>query len=120
MNFFLIAVVSPLCILDFSFHIQWLQFLFHQKFPLLSYDLNTVSLSGKDVKSLLNKFLKNTFWKFIGSHSQMIFKIGVLNNTQREKLCFTQFSRRMAACLFPTFFICLHNQLSSIYTIITL
>ena len=35
----------------------------------------------------------------------------------REKLCFTQFSTRMAAWLLLTFFICLHNQLSSIHSL---
>ena len=33
-------------------------------------------------------------------------------------MCFTQFSTKMAAWLFPTFFICLHSQLSSIHPII--
>ena len=42
-----------------------------------------------------------------------------VNGTHREKLCFTQFSIRMAAWLLLTFSICLHNQLSSIYLIIT-
>ena len=36
-----------------------------------------------------------------------------------KKLCFTQFSTRMDAWLLLTFFICLHNQLSSIDSIIT-
>ena len=40
-----------------------------------------------------------------------------LNDTHREKLCFTQFSARMAAWLLLAFFICLHNQLSYIYSI---
>ena len=31
-------------------HIKW-SFLFHRKFPLLSYNLNTVSLNDKDAKS---------------------------------------------------------------------
>ena len=35
-----------------------------------------------------------------------------LNDTRREKLCFTQFRARMAAWLLLTFFIYLHNQLS--------
>ena len=42
-----------------------------------------------------------------------------LIDAHREKPCFTQFSTRMAAWLLLTFFICLHNQLSSIYSIIT-
>ena len=50
--FFLIAVVSPLRILGFKFHTLRLQFLFHQKFPLLNFHLNTVSLNDKDAKSL--------------------------------------------------------------------
>ena len=41
------------------------------------------------------------------------------NDTHREKLCFTQFSTRMAPWLLLTFFVCLHNQLSSIHSIIT-
>ena len=36
------------------------------------------------------------------------------NDTHREKLCFIQFSTGMAAWLLLIFFICLHNQLSSI------
>ena len=44
---------------------------------------------------------------------------GIFNDTHREKLCFTQFSTRMPAWLLVTFFICLHNQLSSIHFIIT-
>ena len=42
-----------------------------------------------------------------------------VNDTHREKLCFTQFSRRIAAWLLLTFFECLHNQLSFILFIIT-
>ena len=42
-----------------------------------------------------------------------------LNDTHREKLCSTKFSTRMTVWLLLTFFICLHNQLSSIYSIIT-
>ena len=34
-------------------------------------------------------------------------------------MCFTQFSTSMAAWLLLTFFLCLHNQLSSIHSIIT-
>ena len=37
----------------------------------------------------------------------------------RKKLCFTQFSTRKAPCLLLIFFICLHNQLSSIHSIMT-
>ena len=40
-----------------------------------------------------------------------------VNDAHREKLCFTQFITRMAAWLLLTFFICLHNQLSSVYSI---
>ena len=43
-------------------------------------------------------------------------KFNSLNDTHREKLCFTQISTRMAAWLFPTFFICLHNQLGSVHS----
>ena len=41
----------------------------------------------------------------------------VFNDTRREKLCFIQFSTRMAAWLLLTVFICLHNHLSSIHSI---
>ena len=41
-----------------------------------------------------------------------------LNDTRRENLCFAQISIRMAAWLLLTFFVCLHNQLSSIHSII--
>ena len=37
----------------------------------------------------------------------------MLANTYRKKLCFTQFSTRMAAWLLLTFFLCLLNQLKS-------
>ena len=42
---------SPLMYFGLNFHTLWLQFLLHEKFPLLSYDMNTVSLNDKDVKS---------------------------------------------------------------------
>ena len=45
--------------------------------------------------------------------------VNVLIDTQREKLCFIQFSTRMASWLLLTFLICLHNQLSSILHSIT-
>ena len=37
-----------------------------------------------------------------------------INNTYKEKLCFTHFSTRMATWLLLTFYICEHNQLSRI------
>ena len=40
------------------------------------------------------------------------------NDTHREKLCFTQFSTRTTAWLLLTLFVCLQNQLRSIYSII--
>ena len=43
--------------------------------------------------------------------------VDTLNDTLRKKLCFTQFSTRMAAWLLLIFFICLHNQLSPIHSI---
>ena len=67
--FFSISVVFPLCILGFNFHVMWLQFLIHQKFPLLSYDLNTNSLNNKDVKSSRRT---GFFRKFKSSHSQLV------------------------------------------------
>ena len=42
-----------------------------------------------------------------------------LNDTQREKLYFSQFSTRMTTWPPLTFFICLHNQLNSLHSIIT-
>ena len=42
-----------------------------------------------------------------------------INNTHKEKLCFTHFSTRMATWLLLTFYICEHNQLNSIHSIIT-
>ena len=53
------------------------------------------------------------FAKFTGKHLCQILSFNNLNGTQ-GKLCFTQFSTRMAAWLLLTFFIRLHNQLSSI------
>ena len=41
------------------------------------------------------------------------------NDINREKLCFTEFSTRMAAWLLLTFSIRLQNQLSSLHSIIT-
>ena len=41
------------------------------------------------------------------------------NDAHREKLCFTQFSIRIAAWLLLTFFIYLHDQLTPIHFIIT-
>ena len=41
----------------------------------------------------------------------------LLNNTHKEKLCFTQFSTRMTAWLLLTFFTCLLNPLTSINSI---
>ena len=42
-----------------------------------------------------------------------------VSNTHRGKFCFTQFSARMAALLLLVFSICLHDQLTSINSIIT-
>ena len=41
----------------------------------------------------------------------------LINDTSREKLRFTQLITKMAAWLFLTFLICLHNQLKSIHFI---
>ena len=43
----------------------------------------------------------------------------LLSDTHREKQGFTQFSTGMAGWLLLTFFICLHNELSSIHSTIT-
>ena len=40
---------------------------------------------------------------------------GCLNDIHREKLCYTKFNTKKAASLFLTFFICLHNKLSSMH-----
>ena len=49
--------------------------------------------------------------------------ISVFAFTHREKLCSTQFIvqelTEIEACLLLTFFMCLHNQLSSIHSIVT-
>ena len=42
-----------------------------------------------------------------------------LNDTHREKLCFLRGFIEMEARLLLIFFICLHNQLSSIHSIVT-
>ena len=52
-----IAAASPLRILGFKFHTLWLQFQFHRRFPLLSYDLNTVSLNECSSKKSVLKNL---------------------------------------------------------------
>ena len=56
---------------------------------------------------LCNKLLRKDFLRIL------------LNDTHMEKLCFIQFSTRMAGWLLLTFLICLHNQLSSIIHCIT-
>ena len=43
----------------------------------------------------------------------------MINDTHKKKLGFTQFRTRMAAWLPLTFFMCLHNQLSSIHSAVT-
>ena len=50
-NFFQQLWFSPLSILGVDFHTLWLQLLFHQKFPLLSYNRNTISVNDEDLKS---------------------------------------------------------------------
>ena len=68
------------------------------------------------------KFLRKLFTEHLWTTALIITLIvadhcntlGIgINDTQREKLCFTQFSTRTAIWLPLTFFICLHNQLSS-------
>ena len=44
----------------------------------------------------------------------LLISSACFNDTHMEKLCFIQFSTRMAGWLLLTFLICLHNQLSSI------
>ena len=69
----------------FLFNLDWFHnlshskrpFLFHQKFPLLSYDLKTVK---KWCKKFELKFLENTFWRCRSICLQMFFKISVLEN----------------------------------------
>ena len=69
----------------------------------------------KENKFTFSKVLSEMFNFYVDNNT---FPNG-LNDTQREKLCFTQFSKIMAAWLLLTFFTCLHNQLSSIHSIIT-
>ena len=54
------------------------------------------------------------FWKKIAKETQIFH---FFNDSRREKLYFIQFSTKMAAWLLLTFFIFLHNQLSSIHSI---
>ena len=83
--------------------------------------------SGRGIYSSINglvfvKSFENNYKYFFINFSglQQVFPIfKLLINTHREKLCFTQFSTRMTAWLFLTFFMRLHNQLNSIYSIIT-
>ena len=49
----------------------------------------------------------------------LIGKLTKVNDTHKGKLCFTQFSTKTAAWLLLTLFICLHNQLSFLNSIIT-
>ena len=69
------------------------------------------------VLNFLILFLCKKSWN--SSFSHCIKNKFSVNDTHREKLYFTQFSIRMAAWLLLTFYICLHNQLSSIYSSIT-
>ena len=59
------------------------------------------------------------FVVFIHLPNNLNFLYSHFFDTHREKLCFTQFSTRMAGWLLLTFFICLHNKLSSIHSSIT-
>ena len=59
--------------------------------------------------------MKTKIWRGTGLLSEKTEVLyAELNDAHRERLCFTQFSTRMAAWLLLTFFICLHDQLSSI------
>ena len=53
------------------------------------------------------------------THAALFFNTRSFNDNHRENLHFTHISTIMAAWLLLTFFICLHNQLSSIHSIIT-
>ena len=67
--------------------------------------------------STLNKFphcIKVSLIK--GTYCRIVL---LLNDTHKEKLCFTQLGTRMAAWLLLTFLICLHNQLRFMHSIIT-
>ena len=66
------------------------------------------SFSGTLIKRNL-KFspAKNLFRVFKTIERDCV--INLINDTHREKLCFTQFGTRMAVWLFLTFFICLHT-----------
>ena len=57
---------------------------------------------------------KYTRYKKCLSMMMLIF----INILTGKKLCFTQFITRMAAWLLLAFFVCLHNQLISIHSII--
>ena len=73
------------------------------------FDLREYPFSGALLKSPLpqNPLLSNKA------------KLNVVNDTHRGDWCFTQFSTGMAGWLLLIFLICLHNQLSSIHSIIS-
>ena len=84
------------------------------------------SLSAKLSQLLLNfriivrYIVKILYISRVWFHTKLVFitVFFYLNDTQRENLCFTQLSTRIAAWLLLTFFTSLHNQLSSIHSII--
>ena len=56
--------------------------------------------------------------KLDNSYTKFMTWFWYVNDTHREKLCFTQFSIRKATWLLLTSLACLQNQLSSIHSII--
>ena len=67
---------------------------------------------------LLLKVYSKKFTNCFPHKISTLGKFLLLNDTHREN-CFTQYSPSMAAWLLQTFFICLHNQLTSTHSIIT-
>ena len=93
----------------------WLRRIFH-----LDRDILKRSSEDKDERHLQDVFIKtNVCWVTAMKVSTYAFHYCLFNNTHKEKLHFTQISTRMAAWVLLAFFICLHNQLSSIHFIVT-
>ena len=75
----------------------------------------TISITEQPTEKLIGLFKETS--NILNFHSSDL-TVKLIDDTHMEKLCFTQFSTRMAAWLLLTFFICLHNHLNYIYSII--
>ena len=101
-------------------------FVFHPKFisRFASYQLTTnESLHSRRFYRVASIILEISTFSDMAPTCDVIFlcmrdnSLRHINDTNRKKLSFNQFSTRMAAWLLLIFFICLRNQLNSIHTV---